>query len=146
MARSKRVDLFSMLCGMLAIPLATVSIYLRSIHVPGTGVVLGWLDTLGLVNGPALSVTSAPEMTETGYFSINDENALVLLVAISIALGLVAMAAALWAEYRRKPNLYFSAGYVCGALAIAQFRLLAGLIFFMAGIAVALVMRRQRKD
>ncbi len=168
MACPKRIDFLSFISGALAIPAAFVVTYLRSIHDSSSGLVLGWLETWGFVNEPAhvkpsvsvlqfpsldkfgvfhepvVIVAGAPEMSDPGYFSINDENAIVFLIAASVLLGLVAMATALWAEYRRKPTLYLSMGYVCGALAITQIRLLAGLVFFIVGITAVLIMRRHQ--
>lgn len=170
MARSKRLALLSLVSGTLAIPFAVVGTYLQSIRGSGSGVLLIWLEKLGVVKeptpvdpsitifhfpslgslgaarGPAVNVTGAPAMSEAGYFSINDENAIAFVVALGIVLGLVAMVTALWAEYRREPSLYLSAGYVCGALAITQIRTLAGLVFFIVGITSVLVMRHQREE
>jgi len=167
--RPKRVDLVSLLSGVLAVPLAVFAIHLRSIWVPGSSKVLGWLDRLGFVKQPLpeapsiividlpshgipgvtpnriTSIGGVPEMTDAGHFAINDENAILFLVALSAALALIAMGTAIWAEHRREPTLYLSVGYICGALAIAQVWLLAGFVFGIIGVGTVLVMRHGRE-
>ena len=162
MRRPRRVDVVSLLSGVTAIPLASTGVYLRSIRVPGSGSVLSWLDKLGLVRQPPpeapsvivfdlpsherlVSVGGVPEMSDPGAFPINDENAIVFLLGLGVTLALVAMSSAVWAEYRREPTLYLSAGYICGVLAVAQVWLLASLIAAIAGIAAVLVMRNRRE-
>ncbi|MCB4358181.1 hypothetical protein [Quatrionicoccus australiensis] len=160
-----RVDLVSMLSGVLAVPLSVFASHLRSIWVPGSSTVLGWLDGLGFVKQPLpekpsiividlpshgitsvtpnriTSIGGVPEMTDAGHFAINDENAILFLVALSVALALIAMGTAIWAECRREPTLYLSVGYICGVLAIAQVWLLASFVLGIIGVAAVLVMR-----
>jgi hypothetical protein len=162
MRRPKRIDLISLLSGVAAIPLASVAVYLRSIRIPGSGTVLTWLDKLGLVKQPPpeapsvivfdfpsrerlVSVGGVPEMSDPGHFPVNDENAILFLLGLGVALALVAMSTAVWAEHRREPTLYLSVGYICGVLAIAQVWLLAGLIAAIVGVATVMVMRNRRE-
>ena len=162
MRRPKRIDLVSLLSGVLAIPLAGLAVYLRSIRIPGSGTVLRWLDKLGLVKQPPpespsiivfdlpsheriVSVGGVSEMSDGGNFAVNDENAILFLFVLSVALALIAMVMAVWAEHRREPTLYLSVGYVCGVLAIAQVWLLAGLVSAIVGVTAVLVMRSQRE-
>lgn len=84
-------------------------------------------------------------MSDAGYFAINDENAILLLFASSIALALAAMLVAIWAEYRKEPTLYLSVGYICGVLAIAQVWLPGGFVCGLVGMAAVLVLRHQRE-
>lgn len=167
--RPKRVDLVSLLSGVLAVPLAVLAIHLRSIRVPGSSRVLGWLDSLGFVKQPPpeapsiividppshgipgvahnriVSISGVPEMSDAGHFAINDENAILCLVALSAVLALIAMVTAIWAEHRREPTLYLSVGYICGALAIAQLWMLAGFVFGIIGVTAVLVLRHRRE-
>ena len=169
MQRTQRVDLVSLLSGVLAVPLAVLAIHLRSIRVLGSSRVLGWLDSLGFVNQPLsqapsiividlpsrgipgvapdqiVSIGGVPEMSDAGHFAINDENAILFLVALSAMLALVAMITAIWAEHRREPTLYLSVGYICGALALAQVWLLAGFVCGIVGVTVVLVLRHRRE-
>jgi hypothetical protein len=161
MRRPKRIDLVSLLSGVAAVPLASTGVYLRSVRVPGSGTILTWLDKLGLVRqsppeAPSVivfdlpsherlvSVGGVPEMSDPGRFPVNDESAIVFLLAVGVALALVAMSSAVWAEYRREPTLYLSVGYICGVLAVAQVWLLAGLVAAIMGVAAVLVMRNRR--
>ena len=166
----KRIDLVSAFTGALAIPAAFVATYLQSIREPGSGVVLRWLvkmglvhepsaadpivrvvrffpnlESFGLVSGPVVTVSGVPEMTEASMFSVNDENAIYFAISIAALLALVAMATSLWAEYRRKPTLYLGCGYICGALAIALIRPLAGFAFLIGGITAVLILRNQNE-
>jgi hypothetical protein len=52
MRRPKRVDLVSLVSGVLAVPLARLAIHLQSIRVPGSSRTLRWLDSLGFVKQP----------------------------------------------------------------------------------------------
>lgn len=129
--------------------------------------ILGWLDRLGFVKQPPaetpsvivvelpargipgvaperiVSISGAPEMSDAGHFAINDENAILFLLTLSIVLALIAMVTAVWAEYRREPTLFLSAGYVCGVLAITQIWPLAGFVCAIAGAIAVLVLRHQ---
>jgi hypothetical protein len=162
MRRPKRVDLVALLCGAVAILLAGAAVHMRSIRVPGSGAVLTWLDKLGLVKQPPpkapsvvvldlpsserlVGVSGVPALSDSGPFAVNDENAIVFLLVLSVTLALVAMAVAVWAEHRREPTLYLSVGYICGVLAIVQVWLLAGLVAAIVGVATVLVMRNQRE-
>lgn len=167
--RSKRIAWVSLLSGALAVPLASLAVYLRSVRIPGSFKILSWLDSLGLVKQPAreaphaivielplrgisgaasdgtVSMGGVSEMFDAGYFAINDENAILLLFASSIALALAAMLVAIWAEYRKEPTLYLSVGYICGVLAIAQVWLPGGFVCGLVGMAAVLVLRHQRE-
>lgn len=120
MRRPKRVDLVSLLSGVLATPLAGLAVHLRSTWGPGSARILDWLDRIGVVKKPPqgvpsiividlpsrgtsgissdqiVSVVGASEMSDAGYFAINDGNAIVFLVALSVALALIGMAAAIF--------------------------------------------------
>lgn len=163
----KRFDLLSLTTGVFAIPLAVVGVHLQSL---GSGFLLGYLEKWGFVNQPVssevsiaaiyyppsvpfgmardplVSVMGAPEISEAGYLPINDASAMTVLISMAIAFGLVAMASALWAEYRREPTLYPSAGYISGVLAIAQICFLPGFILSILGITAVLIMRHQRDE
>lgn len=167
--RSKRIAWVSLLSGALAVALASLAVHLRSVRIPGSFKILSWLDSLGLVKQPAreaphaivielplrgipgaasertASMGGVSEMTDAGYFAINDENAILLLFASSIALALAAMLVAIWAEYRKEPTLYLSVGYICGVLAIAQVWLPGGFVCGFVGMAALLVLRHQRE-
>lgn len=167
--RSKRIAWVSLLSGALAVPLASLAVYLRSVRIPGSFKILSWLDSLGLVKQPAreaphaivielplrgisgaasdgtVSMGGVSEMSDAGYFAINDENAILLLFASSIALALAAMLVAIWAEYRKEPTLYLSVGYICGVLAIAQVWFPGGFVCGLVGMAAVLVLRHQRE-
>jgi len=171
MASSNRLGLFSLFCGTLAIPTAIIAAYLQSIKIPGTGMVLDWLEKIGLVSTPevpapviyiiesiapdlakiglargqTIAVSGAPEMREMSLFAINDENAILFLFFISVLLAALAISAALWAEYRREPTIFLSIGYICGALAVFLIRPLAGLVVCIFGMIAILVLRHQRE-
>ena len=169
MRRPNRIDLVSLVSGVLAVPLARLAIHLQSIRVPGSSRILGWLNSLGFVKQPPpvapsiividlpsreipggapdrmVSIGGVSEMSDAGHFAINDENAILFLLALGIVLALVAMVTAVWAEYRQEPPLYLSVGYICGALAIAQVSPLAGMVNGIVGITVVLILRNQRE-
>jgi hypothetical protein len=152
---------------VLATPLAGLSVHLQSNWGPGSARILDWLDSIGVVkksppevpsiividlpsrgtsgipSEQIVSVVGASEMSDAGYFAINDGNAIGFLVALSVVLALIAMAAAIWAEHRREPTLYLSVGYICGALAVAQVWPLAGFVCAIVGVTAVLILRRQ---
>lgn len=163
-----RFGLVSFLAGTFAVPISATASYLQSIRVPGSGFLLGWLEQHGFVNEPAapapviyvmhlfpslektglstrpmVGVTGVPELTEANVFSINDGNAILFLFATALFLAVASMAFAIYAEYRRESTLYFSAGYVCGALAIFLIRPIAGLVSLIFGLIVVLIHRNQ---
>lgn len=166
--RPKRVDLVSLLSGVVAVPLASLAVHLQSIRIPGSFKILSWLDSLGFVKQPPpeapsiiaidlpsrglpavppdriISISGVSEMSDAGNFAINDGNAILFLFALSVALACIAMGTAIWAEHRREPTLYLSAGYVCGALAVAQVWLLAGFVCGIVGVTAVLILRHQR--
>jgi len=167
MRRPKRLDLFSLVIGILAVALGSFAVHLRSIRVPGAGNVLNWLDRLGLVNhaaprtpsviafdlpspgtpaieaGRVVAVTGVPELSDAGYLPINDDTALLGLFALVVILALAAMFTAVWAEFRHQPTLYLSVGYICGSLAIAQIWLIPGFVCVLVGVAAVLILRNQ---
>jgi hypothetical protein len=91
------------------------------------------------------SSTGEPSLTEASIFAVNDENALVFLTSLAVALAVVGMVLALIAEYRREPTLYLSAGYTCGALALLLFKPLVGFASMVAGIVAIMVLRHDRR-
>src|SRR4051812_26358281 len=101
-----RLALISFFTGATAVVTAASATYARSVHIPGSGVALEWLTRMGFVKQRP---TSEPAVTEASIFSVNDENALVLLAALAILLAVAALIIALVAEYRREPTLYLSA-------------------------------------
>ncbi|MFZ2269112.1 MAG: hypothetical protein WAV95_16165 [Azonexus sp.] len=169
MALRKRFGLLSLLVGVFALPVAMIASYLQSLLGSGSGAVLQWLDRMGVVSQsdmpaplvqvlslfpdleklglvkPVVFVSGVPEMTEISVFSLNDGRAMSLLLVLSVLLSLVAIGAALWAEYRRESTAFASAGYICGVLALALVWPLAGLVSAIAGIAAVLVLRYQRE-
>jgi hypothetical protein len=156
----------------MAIAVAATAVYIQSIRKPGSGLVLEWLGKLGLVSqptipapvisvidsvapelakiglarGPTVVVSGVPELTEASAFAVNDENALALLFLTAIFLAGVSIIASLCAEFRREPNIFLSAGYVCAALALVMVRPLAGLVAFIFGALAILVLRYQREN
>jgi hypothetical protein len=120
--------------------MAATAAYLRS--VPVSGASLAWLTKMGLVRHAS---TSEPSITEASIFAVNDENALLFLISLSVVLAAIAMVLALVAEYRREPTLYLSAGYTCGALALFLFKPIIGFASMVAGIAAIMVLRHDRR-
>lgn len=163
----RRIDLIGLLTGIAAVPFAAITVHLRSTLVPGSGNVLTWLDRLGLVihsSPPSPSVIQfdlpaknyleanhekvtgvigSPEISEAGILALNDDKALMMLLAISVVLALTSIASAIWSEKQRRPTLYLSVGFVCGVLGIAQIWFIAGLVAAVSGAVAVLVLRSQ---
>jgi len=87
----------------------------------------------------------AQTMTEMSIFALNDGRAIGFLFVLSVLLALVSLGAALWAEYRREPTLFPSAGYIFGVLSLALVRPIMGLVSAFFGIVAVLVLRYQRE-
>ena len=118
------------------------AVYLRSVPDPGSGASLIWLTKMGLVNQFSEGERS---LTTTSIFVVNDENALIFLTSLAVILSCVALILAFIAEWRREPTLYLSAGYTCGALALYQYQPSLGFVSMVAGIAVSMVLRHDRR-
>jgi hypothetical protein len=143
MTRRGRIGLISLTVGIVSVPIAAAATYGRSLlGGKGTSFVLDWLMARGMTlsNPNATATVSAP-----GLISITDERVVILLTVLAVLLAVVAMVVALVAERLREPTLYLSAGYTCGAMAFALFRPLFGVIAMIAGVAVVMVIRHDRK-
>lgn len=136
-----RLGLSSLLLGALAVPTAFAAVYARTSHIPGSGVILQWMERLGLVNQPTNGIDT---LSESSMFAINDQNGITLLFAVAIVCAVVSICCALLAEYRHEPTLYLSSGYVCSTLAISLMKPSVGFTVFMVGIAAVLVHRYGR--
>ena len=136
-----RLGLSSILFGALAVPTAFAAVYARSSHYPGSGVVLQWMESLGLVNPPTNGIVT---LSERSIFALNDNNGITLLFTTAIMFAVASMGCALLAEYRREPTLYLSGGYVCSSLAISLMKPSAGFAVFIVGIIVILILRHGR--
>lgn len=140
MKQRGRIGLFSFVIGSISIPIAASAVYVRSIAGAGSSLLLDWLVSKGITfsNPNAMPALSAP-----GLFTVTDTTAINFVTSFSIVLAIVAIAAALVAEYFREHTLYLSAGYICGAMAILLVRPVFGLAALIAGIALAMVLRHR---
>ena len=105
MRRSKRLGFLSFLSGIFAIGAAAAAVQLRAIFNPATGAVLAWLEKIGLVKH---SQIGGPSVSEAGFFSVNDENAILWLMCIAVFFAVAAMVLSVVAEWRHEPSLFLS--------------------------------------
>ena len=76
-----RLGLYSLLLGALAVPSAFTAVHARSSRIPGSGVILQWMENFGLVNSPTNGMDS---LSERSIFTLNDSNGIALLFTIAI--------------------------------------------------------------
>ena len=141
MKNRNRLGILALVVGGIAVPVAALAAYVRSMVGAGSSFIVDWLLSKGVTfSNPAnIYTVSAPSL-----FSVTDARAVTFVTGLAIVLGVVAMVVALLAEYRRERTLYLSAGYICGALAVFLITSLFGLVAMIAGITAAMVMRHGR--
>ena len=136
-----RLGLLATLSGTLALCVAAAGWTLRAAHNPAEGAVLAWLGRMGAVRQPAARVAT---LSQAGWFSVNDVNAIVWLLAAAVLLAVAAMGLAVAAEWRRESTLWLACGYVCGALALALLKPVAGFVALTGGVMLAVLLRQER--
>jgi hypothetical protein len=133
-----RYGIVSFVIGALSLPTAFAFTYAQSMKGSGSSFLFDWFASKGLIKENPYAV---PMITEPSIFLVTDDRALTALFAIAVGSALLGMGLAPWAEYRRESTLYFSGGYVVGALALFLIRPTVGFVSLIAGIAIAVVMR-----
>ncbi len=139
-----RLGLASLFFGVLALIAAAVHFQATHVNVleaRPAAVVLGLLDSLGLVHAPDMR---APVVLAPAYAtSINDVNALAFLQWYAAWLGGWAVALALRAEAEAEDTLYLAVGLVLGCMAVLLLHPLIGISCLVAGGAAVLALRRR---
>jgi hypothetical protein len=146
-----RYGLISLLTGVIAIPFAATATYAQSARVPGSGVVLQWLERLGFLDQPTQASTiasarSGRQMTEAGYFSINDGNMILLLLVVALLLSLAAIAFSFMAERKGEGTLNLAVGFMGGVLSLLLISPYWGLLTGAVGVVALMVLRQHRAE
>lgn len=132
----------SFVIGALSLPAAFAATYAHSLKGTGSSFIFDWFASKGLIKENPYSVAA---MSEPSIFLVTDDRALASLFAVALALALAGMGLALLAEYRREPTLYFSGGYIIGALSLFFIKPTVGFFALIFGIAIAMVMRHGKR-
>jgi hypothetical protein len=143
MREGRRIGAVSLAFGAVAIVLAVVGLYAKSVQNPGTGYVLTWLDAHGFVKPP--DPHRLLEIRSPSPFLITDAFAVQWLLVHSWWFSACAVAFSLWAELKNELTNLSSAGFICGALAVMQFTAYGSLAVMVAGAAMVTVVRRRRR-
>jgi hypothetical protein len=141
--RFRRAGVASSLLGSAALALTATAKHWQSFIFVRQGLVLDWLDWLGLVRQPqpeAFNSVSPP-----GFLSLHDEKALAILSLSGVVVAVASIVLALVAEWRRESSLYLGAGVICSAGALLLWEPLVGLLgLVIAGVSI-LGLRRARQ-
>jgi hypothetical protein len=129
-----------MLSGVLALVCGVGAWHAARVRMPGSGVLLNWLDEHGLVRAPDMQ--RQVEVGNPGVILITDGGAIEWLLIYSLWFAMAAMLLALRAEFKREDTLLLSAGFICGALAVFLYSPLLALVAIVAGAAALAYLRR----
>ena len=131
-----------MLCGALAVALGLGTSHAQKSRIPGSGHILNWLQSHGLVASP--NPTGPVEISAPGVFLVTDGSAIEWLLIHSLWFALVAGVLALLAERRGEDTLFSAGGFVTGAMAATIYSPYLGLCFVAAGASGLVWIRRSR--
>jgi len=131
----------SFACAFISCTLFTILLHIKRIGVLFGGNILKTLDRLGLVRQEGNHLA---EIKPSSIFALNDANAVLWFTWIALVLAELSVLLALYADYKREPTLYASAGFVVATLGVGLLYPGIMVVAQAVGIIVLLSMRKRR--
>jgi hypothetical protein len=144
MRQGNRYGFIALAFGIGAILFGIAASHASSVRIPGSANILNWLNTHGFVKEPDAGRTAVLE--SPSVLLITDGIAIEWLLVNSLCFAVFALLWALWAEFKREETLCLSAGFVCGALALAIYSLPLSFATMVIGAVCMTLLRRESRD
>jgi hypothetical protein len=139
---TNRYGLLALAFGIIAIFLAFITIYAKSIYnVPGYWFAFDWLEKFGLTN----NTPSTPTISQGSVFSISESNAIYWSYNLALILSYCSMASVFVAELKHEHSLLLSAAFIVASAGLILINLKHGFISVFISFFTVMFIRKKYK-
>lgn len=137
---TNKYGLLALIIGIIAIFLAFITIYAKSIYsVPSYWFAFDWLEKLGLTN----NTPSAPTISQGSVFTISESNAIYWSYTLTLILSYSAMVVVFVAELKHEHTLLLSAAFIVASAGLILINLKHGFVFALISFFIVMFIRKR---